>query len=187
MKLFFFRHSIPEVVNGKFYESHLSDKGKEKVIDFIARDVISKPKVVFSSNYNRSVDTAKIFSDYFSVEVKIRSCLREWDLQSLNLMEEYVEQEKMGWKNHSLKVMGGESLDDVKRRIVDCVKYIVNDCSQDDALLIVSHGTVIDLLCSDIAGREAKFEDLKDMDHLDYAIIEYLSGNFSMVKDIIEK
>jgi broad specificity phosphatase PhoE len=185
MKIFLIRHGKPEIINGNFYECHLSKEGIKKTRNFASSGQVSKPNLIFSSPYNRAKDTAQVFSDYFSIDFEILNCLKEWNLQSLNLQEEYTEQECIGWDDQNKVVLGNESLNDVKNRISECINNLVKKFNSTKTILLVSHGTVIDMLCSLIGKREAKISDIKNMKHLDYAIIEFENGKFRLIKDII--
>lgn len=185
MKLFLIRHSEPEIIDANFYECRLSEKGIKETKDFAQSGKIPKPHMVFSSSYNRAVDTAKVFSKHYSVELEILDDLKEWNLQSLNLQEEYIEQENIGWSDHDKVVLGNESLNNVKYRVLNCVNELVRRFDSTDILLLVSHGTVINMLCSFIGKREAKISDIKNMNYLDYAVVSFEDGNFELIKDII--
>jgi len=185
MRIFLIRHGKPEIINGNFYECHLGEDGINETRDFASSGEIPKPDLIFSSPYNRAIDTAKVFSDFFSVDFEILDCLKEWNLQSLNLQDEYVEQENIGWNDHNRIVLGNESLNDVKNRLSKCINELVKKFRSSNIILLVSHGTVIDMFCSLIGKREAKISDIKNMKHLDYAIVEFENEKFKLIKDII--
>ena len=185
MKIFLIRHGKPEIINGNFYECHLGKDGITETKDFASSRKIPKPDLIFSSPYNRAIDTAKVFSNHFSVDFQVLDSLKEWNLQSLNLQDEYIEQENVGWNDHSKIVLGNESLNDVKNRISKCINELVKKLESSNIVLIISHGTVIDMLCSLIGKREAKISDIKNMKHLDYAIVKFENAKFKLIKDII--
>ncbi len=184
MRVFLIRHGKPEIIDGDFYECHLGKEGINETRSFASSGKIPKPNLIFSSPYNRTIDTARVFSEFFTVDFEVLDCLKEWNLQSLNLQDEYVEQEIIGWNNQNKVVLGNESLNDVKNRISKCINELVKKSESSDIILIVSHGTVIDMFCSLIGNREAKILDIKNMEHLDYAIVESENGKFKLIKDI---
>lgn len=184
MKLFLIRHGEPKIIDGDFYRCHLSEEGINQVKALATSGKIPKPDLILSSPYNRAKDTAKAFCEVFGMDFTIMDCLKEWNLQSLNLKEEYVEQEYMGWNDHNKVVEGGESLNNVKDRISKCMNELVKTFSSEN-ILLVSHGTVIDMFCSLILGREAKISDIKNIGYLSYAILKYKNDKFNVIKDIV--
>lgn len=185
MRIYLIRHGRPEIINGEFYKSKLGKRGIKECQDFIKNDYIPKPDKIFSSPYNRTIDTASVISKEFSMNFEENQDLREWDLQSLNLQEDYMEEEEKGWNNHALKVKGGESLNDVTNRIKKCVEKIIKDNPKSKNILLVSHGTIIDLFCCSIGSRSPKIEDIRVSQYLDYAIIKYVKNEFTLIKDIL--
>jgi|TARA_Y100000310_G_scaffold294185_1_gene324448 broad specificity phosphatase PhoE len=186
MKLFLIRHGKPEIIDGNFFECHLGNRGIQNTKDFVSLGKLPKPDLIFSSPYNRAIDTAKIFSEYFSVDFKILNGLKEWNLQSLDLLDkEYKEQEIIGWNDNNKVILGNESLNDVKKRILKCINNIVNKFDSVGNILIVAHGTIIDMFCSSISKRKVKISDIKNMKYLDYSIVEFKDGKFELIKDII--
>ena len=53
--------------------------------------------------------------------------------------------------------------------------------------MIVSHCTILDLLCAHLAGRTATRTDIESMPYLAMAIVEVNEGRPTMVRDIIER
>ena len=187
MKIYLVRHGKPIIRNCDFFKCHLGKEGIASTREFASSGKIPKPNLIFSSPYNRAIDTAKVFSEVFSLDYELVDSLKEWNLQSLNLPDpEYAVQEELGWTTHEKIVMGDESLDDVKRRISQGIKNLVLKHGGPDCILLVSHGTVIDMFCSVVSGRKAKLSDIKGMKHLDYAIVEYSNNKFVLIKDIIK-
>ncbi|MDP7115916.1 MAG: histidine phosphatase family protein [Candidatus Woesearchaeota archaeon] len=184
MRIYLIRHGPPKIVQGEYYHSHLSKEGELQTKKLAKSGKIPKPDRIYTSPYNRAIDTARIFSDQFNVDFVVKDCLKEWNLQSLNLQEEYDEEERKGWEDHSVKVLGNESLDDVKKRIMACVQQLIEDNQDADTLLLVSHGTIIDMFCTKIADRAPVIADIKKSTHLDYTIVTFNSGKFILSKEI---
>jgi len=185
MKLFLIRHGRPEVFNGDYFGSGLEIQGISETEDFASSGILPKPDLIFSSPYNRAIGTAKVISEQFSMTFQVMDFLREWNLQSLNLQEEYAEQEQLGWNDHNKVVLGNESLNQVKERISKGIKELTNKYASAKTIFLVAHGTVIDMFCSEISGRKVKNSDIKGMKHLDYAVVEFNNDKFQLIKDII--
>jgi 2,3-bisphosphoglycerate-dependent phosphoglycerate mutase len=186
MKIYLVRHGKPEVIDGKFYESRLGEEGIKGAEEFISSGKIPKPDMIFASPFNRAKDTANVFAKYFSMSFQILENVREWDLQSLNLKDpEFSEIQRLGWENQDVVVKGGESLNDVKKRIVSCIEKLSKEKRNLNTIIIAAHGTVIDMFCSVVGKREAKQSDIKSMNFLDYAIAEHKNDKLNLLKDII--
>jgi len=167
MQIILIRHGKVNVHNKDYYGSRLSEEGKKQIVELVKKG-FATPDLIVTSPFQRSVDTAEVFSKIFGVSYMIDYCLEEWHLQKLNLNDEdYAEQERYGWE---------------KERIVTGVKLIILNNPEAKTILLVSHGTVIDMLCSAVSGREARIEDIKKMNPLAYAVVD---EHLRLVKDII--
>ena len=186
MKIYLIRHGKPKIVDNDFYRCHLSEEGINQTKKLATSGIIPKPSLKLSSPYNRAKDTAKAFCDVFEMGFTVKDFLKEWNLQSLNLQEEYAEQEELGWKDQGKVVQGGESLNDVKDRITKGIEKLVKQFNLFENIMLVSHGTIIDMFCSSILGRNAELSDIKSMNYLEFAIIEFRDGIFTVVKDVIK-
>ncbi len=186
MKIFYIRHGKPRVIDNNFYQSRLSSEGIRQVKQFALSGLLPRPDLVFSSPYNRAVDTAKAITETFQISFKIKDFLKEWNLQSLNLLDpEYTIETNRGWTDWKLRVKGDESLEEVKERAYKGTMPIISKNKNANTIYFVSHGTVIDMLCSSVSGRQAIPSDIENMKFLDYAIFEYRNESLSLIKDII--
>ncbi|MFH0978733.1 MAG: histidine phosphatase family protein [Candidatus Woesearchaeota archaeon] len=185
MRLVLIRHGKPKITDGDLYRCRLGEEGIINTRDLASSGKIPVPDLIFTSPYNRTIDTARVFSEFFSVKYEILDCLKEWNLQSLNLKEDYAVQERLGWNDHDKVVFGNESLNNAKERILKCIKELVGKHKTQKNILLVSHGTVIDMFCSAISGREAKISDIRNSNHLDYAVVDFQSGKFNLIKDLV--
>jgi 2,3-bisphosphoglycerate-dependent phosphoglycerate mutase len=184
MQLFLIRHGKPKILNNNFYEAHLSEEAITQVRQLVLSGKLIKPDRVFSSPYNRAIDTAMALCDIFKVDFEVKDFLREWDLQSLNLLDpEYTIQTEKGWANYKLRVQGGESLDEVSNRAYNGIMEIAAS-AQVNTIFFVCHGTLMEMLCSKIGGREADRSTIERMKFLEYALFEFRDGVLKLKKDI---
>jgi broad specificity phosphatase PhoE len=184
MKLFFIRHGKPKVVNNNFYEAHLSDEALTQARQLALSGNLTKPDRIFSSPYNRAMDTARALSEIFKVSFEVKDFLREWNLQSLNLLEpEYTVQTERGWMDHSMRVQGGESLDELRRRAYDGTMELVSSMTA-NTVFFVCHGTLMEMLCSHIGVRQAELSIVEKMRFLEFALFDFKDEALRLVKDI---
>ncbi len=186
MELYFIRHGNTKIEHNDFFRSHLSNVGIYNTKTLAKSGRIPKPDLILSSPFNRAIDTAEIFADFFDMKYEISGFLAEWNLQSLNLLgDDYSKEEKLGWMDHDLIVKGGESLNQVRDRVLDGTSELIKKRPDRDKILLVCHGTIINMLCSELTGRAAILQDIKSMPYLAYAIIEHDDKGLKVKKDIV--
>ena len=184
MRLFFIRHGKPKVLNNRFYEAPLQDEGLTQARQLALSGALPRPDLVLSSPYNRAIDTARALCEAFGIGFEVRDFLKEWNLQSLNLLDsEYALETTRGWADHGLRVRGGESLDEIGRRVYEGTMQIVSG-SGAETVHLVSHGTLMEMLCSRVAGRPALQSHVENMGFLDFATFEFKDGTLRLTKDI---
>lgn len=110
------RHSYPQKVKGiSNKEIPLSSKGLMVAKKFFLNDIFYDVKYIYSSTYRIAYDTAKIFSNnVVKYERLIERVLGEVE----NLDDEFWENQ---YKNYDYKNINGESLNDVSKRMVECI------------------------------------------------------------------
>ena len=85
MKIILIRHGKPKIVNGDFFGCHLGEEGISKTQELGESGKIVRPDIIFSSPYNRAIDTAKVFAKLFKQDFVVSEDLKEWNLQAMNL------------------------------------------------------------------------------------------------------
>ena len=145
--IFLIRHSLKEV---KYYSDNelvdkqtfdeqkkLSEEGKVLAHKLSQLELLKNVKEVWSSNYNRAIETAK----YFSENINITNSFDErhyGDLENINKEEFWINQ----FKDENLKTINGESQKDVRERFDNKINYILKN-SINDEIIIVSHNAAI--------------------------------------------
>lgn len=184
MWLFFVRHGRPKVLNNNFYEAHLSEEGFGMARRMAQSGRFPKPDSVYSSPYKRAEDTAEAMCEVFGVSFEVKDFLKEWNLQSLNLPDpEYAIETQRGWADQSMRVRGGESLSELKRRAYEGTLQVVG-ASTAETVLFVSHGTLIEMLCAEVGGRQPLETNVEDMAFLAWAVFEFRNGALILRKDV---
>lgn len=153
MKILAIRHGLTEYnklgkTNGQIAEDFLVDEGLED----IKKAIISLPDIdiIYSSDLPRAKSTAEIIQKHFNSEIFFSEKLRDTNLGTLagkswdevrkefgdELVESYLEQE------HDFSPYGGESIGDIKSRVLEILDDIKNKYEGKN-VLIVTHGGII--------------------------------------------
>lgn len=128
------RHSIPEKIQLPTHEIPLSNEGKKILLSIKNSKAIEGATKCFSSPYLRAVQTAEILFD----DVCIIPALYErviGDAKNDFWYQQYLDYD---YKNEN-----GESLNEVKVRMLDAIDSILNQINDNEVALVVSHATAI--------------------------------------------
>jgi probable phosphoglycerate mutase len=157
MRIYATRHGLTELnkqrrTNGQTIEDPLTHEGIEqakKITQFLPK----KLSVIYTSDLLRARQTAEIINKQLNIELINSPELREIHLGSLtgktwdemnhevgrNIAKEYQSQK------YDFRPWGGESIDEVKKRVLRLIKNIREHDSGKNVLL-VTHGGIIRLL-----------------------------------------
>ena len=121
----------------------------------------------------------------FNTSFEVMDFLKEWNLQSLNLQDpEFTLQTENGWRDQKFRVAGDESLEDVRKRAYEGLMKIATSLNV-NSVVLVTHGTLMEMLCSLVAGRPAQRGNIESVKFLEYAILEFNDKSFKVIKDIV--
>ncbi|WP_338139794.1 histidine phosphatase family protein [Xenorhabdus bovienii] len=140
-------------------------------------------KLIYCSSYIRSIQTASIISSFTGANVSKRENLKERHLGVLD--GEFKDTtrwrdvvNKLGEKNFTPE--GGESVDNCLERFTREMKSIVNSNLDEENVLVVSHGGVINLFIRYVLHVNNK---LSFLDNGDFHILDTdRKGNFHVNK-----
>ena len=203
LNLYIVRHgqtewNVLEKFQGQL-NSPLTEKGKDQIritalilanIDF---------KAIFTSELERTIETAKILLENNNVEKK-KNQHEKLKLQKLNELNEIYFGKWQGMsfkeifvkypeeahnyfydvKNYCAKNVKGEELKDGLERFLLGLKKIVNN-NEERNILIVTHGTVLELFFNYIENKEADdLDERKLIGNGEYRIFSYKNGKYFM-------
>ena len=184
MRLYLLRHARAIAVDGDFFRASLPPDAVDATTTLAISGVIPGPDLLISSPFRRARETAAVFADLHAVEIEIDDSFAEWRLRTLNLEDpRYSEEEERGFRNPSVPVAGGESLEEMAQRVLGGIERIL--VRPASTVLVVCHGTVIHLVCARIAGRSPTVGALRSTAFLDYAVLESNDGVLRILKDIV--
>ena len=152
--IYLIRHSKPMKVNNTFNKDNLQLQNEKSSLSIegeqIAKDKLNKKEfdgidIIFSSNYVRTIQTAKYLSEKNSVEINVISDLgeRKFGIDSWDELPDNFERKQFLDENYKLN--NGENQKEVKDRMYSVIMKILNEY-HNKRIAIVSHGTAISYL-----------------------------------------
>jgi broad specificity phosphatase PhoE len=144
-------------------------------------------EAIYSSPIKRALDTANIVARYQGVAVRIAEGLIDFDYgEWQSLPEQEVKRLYPAVFNewhkspHKVRMPGGESLEDVRRRAVEVVKDILS--RHRNNLLLVSHRVVVKVLICYLLGLDnSHFWDISQ-DVGGITVFDYADGRFVLTR-----
>lgn len=152
--IYLIRHSKPMKVNNTFNKDNLQLQNEKSSLSIegeqIAKDKLNEKEfdgidIIFSSNYVRTIQTAKYLSEKNNAEINVISDLgeRKFGIDSWDELPENFERKQFLDENYKLN--NGENQKEVKDRMYSVIMKILNKYPN-KRIAIVSHGTAISYL-----------------------------------------
>ena len=152
--IYLIRHSKPMKVNNTFNKDNLQLQNEKSSLSIegeqIAKDKLNKKEfdgidIIFSSNYVRTIQTAKYLSEKNSVEINVISDLgeRKFGIDSWDELPDNFERKQFLDENYKLN--NGENQKEVRDRMYSVIMKILNEY-HNKRIALVSHGTAISYL-----------------------------------------
>lgn len=152
--VYLIRHSMPLKVNNDFNNDNLQIQNEKQSLSIegeqIAQDKLNNIEldnidVLFSSNYVRTVQTAKYLAEKNNLEIKVISDLgeRKFGIDSWEQLPNNFERQQFFDENY--KIGNGESQKEVRERMYSIIMKIL-ETNKDKRIAIVSHATAISYL-----------------------------------------
>lgn len=152
--IYLIRHSKPMKVNNTFNKDNLQLQNEKSSLSIegeqIAKDKLNKKEfdgidIIFSSNYVRTIQTAKYLSEKNNAEINVISDLgeRKFGIDSWDELPDNFERKQFLDENYKLN--SGENQKEVRDRMYSVIMKILNEY-HNKRIAIVSHGTAISYL-----------------------------------------
>lgn len=152
--IYLIRHSKPMKVNNTFNKDNLQLQNEKSSLSIegeqIAKEKLNKKEfddinIIFSSNYVRTIQTAKYLSEKNNAEINVISDLgeRKFGIDSWDELPDNFERKQFLDENYKLN--NGENQKEVKDRMYSVIMKILNKYPN-KRIAIVSHGTAISYL-----------------------------------------
>ena len=146
-----------------------------------------KLEAIYSSPIKRALDTANIVAGYQKVGVHIAEGLTDFDYgEWQSLPEQEVKRLYPAllheWHNnpHKVKMPGGESLEDVGRRAIEVVNYVLS--KYQGSVVLVSHRVVNKVLICSLLGLDNSHFWNINQDVGGITIFNYVDGRFVLTR-----
>jgi len=144
-------------------------------------------EAIYSSPLKRALKTAEVVASYHNLDVDLASGLIDFDygrwqgLPHQEVKDKYKELYAEWIKNpHRVKMPGGESLDDVRRRAISVVDNIIS--KYEGTVALVSHRVVNKVLICALLGLDnSHFWDIRQ-DACGITIFTYESERFLLIR-----
>lgn len=152
--IYLIRHSKPLKVNNTFNADNLQIQNEKSSLS-IDGEQIAKQKlnnsefknidILYSSNYVRTIQTAKYIADNNNLDINVVSDLgeRKFGIDSWDQLPENFERKQFLDENY--KIGNGESQKEVADRMYSAIMEILNE-NKNKRIAIVSHATAISYL-----------------------------------------
>lgn len=144
-------------------------------------------EAIYSSPVKRALDTANIIARYQNVAVRIAEGLTDFDFgewQSLpeqEVMRLYPDLLNEWHSNpHKVRMPGGESLEDAKKRAVEVVNDVLS--KHQGSVALVSHRVVVKVLICYLLGLDNSHFRNINQDVAGITIFDYADGRFVLTR-----
>jgi broad specificity phosphatase PhoE len=144
-------------------------------------------EAIYSSSMKRALDTANIVARYQKVGVHTAEGLIDFDYGEWQSLHEQKVKRLYPtlhneWHNnpHKVKMPGGESLEDVRRRAVDVVGDILS--KHKGSVVLVSHRVVLKVLICYLLGLDNSHFWNISQDVCGITIFNYVDGRFVLTR-----
>ncbi len=149
--IYLIRHSEPMEVNNTFNKDNLQLQNEKSSLSIkgeqIAKEKLNKKEfddidIIFSSNYVRTIQTAKYLSEKNQVDINVISDLgeRKFGIDSWDELPDNFERKQFLDDNY--KINNGENQKDVRDRMYSVLIKILNEYPN-KRIAIISHATAI--------------------------------------------
>lgn len=180
--IYLYRHgetnlNVEGITMGQLSTLHtvFTDNGYKQIESLKEKIKENKIDVIYSSDYERTINTAKLSNDN-NIPLFITKKLRGLNMGKFQglPMEEFLNspQIQKSFKDYSVPIPGGESINNLNDRIIDFIIDISNNTNYNNIALI-THSAVIGNLVSSLLGNSYC--------NLDECIIEYFDGKLYVI------
>lgn len=136
-------HDSKQILNEK---SFLSVSGEKRAEELSKMEELQNIDAVYSSSYVRSLETAKYIALENNTIINIDDRLNERKIGDMGDMD-WCEFYRLQMKDFDFKLSGGESINQVKKRMVAAMKNILM-FETGNRVAVVSHSTALTCLLS---------------------------------------
>ena len=135
----------------------LTPEGEKLAEKLAQKEELQNIDVLYSSNYVRTMSTAKYIAYNNEIDLNIDDRLgeRKFGYDSSTIPGDFF---KKQWLDFDYKHPDGESINDTKKRITEVINEIINN-NKGKTICIVSHGTALSSYLLNILNFEGIFDN----------------------------
>ena len=159
-----------ESLESKREKRILSILGEEESKKLVLLKELKNVNVIYASNYVMSIGTAKYLAKELELDINIRKELGERILGNLGDKKIRVVQE-MQENDFNYKLNGGESLNEVKRRMKAFIKKVLEE-DEDKVIAIFTHNVAITSFLSDYCSKGFNLDNRLILNYQEEAIVD---------------
>ncbi|MCE4956281.1 histidine phosphatase family protein [Macrococcoides caseolyticum] len=167
-QIYFIRHSIRDISYKHDESAPLTEDGVKLALDLV--EIFKNKEIVqiYSSPFKRALDTVKPIAEDKGLKIEIVENFYERTVGDwIDNFSEFAERQ---WKDFDYKLENGESLNEVKQRIVPAFEDLINKC--EGGLIICGHGTSFSVLFNHLTDGTFGYEDFCEMNMPDVFVYE---------------
>lgn len=193
-RLIFVRHAEAEgnlkrIFHG-WTDSEITEKGHEQARLAAERLEEIDIDVIYSSSMKRTLQTAGYISELKGLPIIRTDKLKEinggeWEGKTWEELPKKWPEQHNTWehKPHLHRMPNGETMEEFQKRLIDEVKYII-DNNKGKTVCIVTHGTAIKaLMCHFHSCDLEKMIDIPWCDNTAVTVIDYEDNQFEIVTE----
>ena len=138
-------YKVNEVEQLRNEKNILSVRGEEKARLMSEKEELKNIDALYSSHYVRAMSTAKYIAENNNIKLNVEERLGERKFGVSNWSEIPKDFFERQFNNWNYKLENGESLNEVKLRMIDAFNEIINN-NKGKNIAIISHGTALSCL-----------------------------------------
>lgn len=120
----------------------LSERGEKQARDLVEQLAGSRIDALYSSPYQRAVETVRPLAEDRDLSIRTDDRLRERILTD-RWLDDHQQVLRRVWEDFTLTLPGGESSAECQRRVVEAVNDLRARHGADECVLVCSHGNAI--------------------------------------------
>lgn len=169
-----------ETLNTKREKRILSIEGESESKKLASDELLKNVNMIFASPYVMSYGTAKYLASSLDLNIEINSLIGERKIGNLGDKKISVLTE-MQENDFDYKLTGGESLNEVKSRMMRFLKNILNQYN-DKNIAVFTHNVAITCLLSEFCMKGFNLDNRLILNYNDEAIIDGAWNGISVIE-----
>ena len=163
----------------------LSIEGEEESKNIAKLEYLQKVNSIYTSNYVMSMGTAKYLAQKLELDINIKSELGERVLGNLGDKKIRVVQE-LQENDFNYKLNGGESLNEVKRRMLKFIKNLLLE-EEDKSIALFTHNVAITSLLSEYCNKGFNLDNRLILNYEEEAIVDGAWDGIRIIELVFDK